>query len=339
MHEGNLAELTFEQAADIWWNSRQRYLKEKTVDMYRQYIKKGLSPFFGGMVLKNIHIGHIREYQVWRGTPREQDIRLRNNKVHRRITQANASCINHELNCLSQILQRAGLWVHLKDFYDPMPLPKWIPPRVLSSEEEDRLFRVAASNPEWLVAYLATSITANTTASGCELRGLRLKDIDMRNGVLYIPSDSVKNEFRARVIPMNERAKLQIERLMIRAADLGSARPDDYLIPFRLKRGSYDPTQPTKGWRSAFREIRVAAGLPWLRPHDLRHHAITKLLERPEISEETVKAIAGHISPRILAHYSHIRIEAKRTALNAITPKPPLPSRGLAVAGLGRKSS
>jgi hypothetical protein len=33
----------------------------------------------------------------------------------------------------------------------------------------------------------------------------------------------------------------------------------------------------------------------------------------------TIMAIAGHVSHRMLEHYSRIRIEAKRTALDAIS--------------------
>ena len=30
-------------------------------------------------------------------------------------------------------------------------------------------------------------------------------------------------------------------------------------------------------------------------------------------------AIAGHVSPKMLAHYSHVRLQAKRTALDALS--------------------
>ena len=30
-------------------------------------------------------------------------------------------------------------------------------------------------------------------------------------------------------------------------------------------------------------------------------------------------AIAGHVSPKMLAHYSHLRLQAKRTALDALS--------------------
>ena len=54
-----------------------------------------------------------------------------------------------------------------------------------------------------------------------------------------------------------------------------------------------------------------------LRFHDLRHHAITELAES-QASDRTVMSIAGHVSQRMLAHYSHFRIEAKRKALDAL---------------------
>jgi hypothetical protein len=52
-------------------------------------------------------------------------------------------------------------------------------------------------------------------------------------------------------------------------------------------------------------------------PHDLPHHAITKLAESPEASEQTIMAIAGHVSREMLEHYSHVRQEAKRRAVEA----------------------
>jgi hypothetical protein len=55
-----------------------------------------------------------------------------------------------------------------------------------------------------------------------------------------------------------------------------------------------------------------------LRFHDLRHHAITELAES-QASDQTIMAIAGHVSPKMLAHYSHVRLGAKRDALEALT--------------------
>ena len=74
-----------------------------------------------------------------------------------------------------------------------------------------------------------------------------------------------------------------------------------------------------RNWRTAWRNLRKASGLPSLRFHDLRHHAITELSES-QASDSTVMAIAGHVSPKMLQHYSHVR-QAKRTALDALATR------------------
>jgi len=59
------------------------------------------------------------------------------------------------------------------------------------------------------------------------------------------------------------------------------------------------------------------AGLPGFRFHDLRHCAITQLAENGT-SDSTIIAIAGHVSRRMLERYSHVRMEAKRNAMEAL---------------------
>jgi integrase len=54
-----------------------------------------------------------------------------------------------------------------------------------------------------------------------------------------------------------------------------------------------------------------------LRFHDLRHHSITKLAEAG-VPEQTLMAIGGHVSKSMLEHYSHIRLMAKRAAVDAL---------------------
>jgi len=61
----------------------------------------------------------------------------------------------------------------------------------------------------------------------------------------------------------------------------------------------------------------VRSPIKGLRFHDLRHHTITELAES-EASDSTIMSIAGHVSPKMLAHYSHVRLEAKRNALDAL---------------------
>ena len=61
--------------------------------------------------------------------------------------------------------------------------------------------------------------------------------------------------------------------------------------------------------------------------HDNRHTLITDLAESGA-ADETIRDIAGHVSKQMLKHYSHIRMEAKRNALEALVTKPNLNKTG-----------
>ena len=81
-----------------------------------------------------------------------------------------------------------------------------------------------------------------------------------------------------------------------------------------------------KGWRTAWRHLTTKAGLKGLRFHDLRHQAITELCEAG-LSDMTIMGIAGHVSKEMLAHYSHIRLQAKRQAVEALEMSLPMPAK------------
>jgi integrase len=124
-----------------------------------------------------------------------------------------------------------------------------------------------------------------------------------------------------------------LTRLIERATLLNANEPDHFLFPaFQYKHtkenslersGMYDPTKPMVSWRSGWRTLTRNAALKGLRFHDLRHHSITKLAEAG-VADQTLMAIAGHVSKSMLEHYSHIRLTAKRAAVDALdTFKPP----------------
>ncbi|MET0212811.1 MAG: hypothetical protein ABW292_07410, partial [Vicinamibacterales bacterium] len=48
-----------------------------------------------------------------------------------------------------------------------------------------------------------------------------------------------------------------------------------------------------------------------------RHTVITELAEMG-VADHVLESVSGHLSRRMLEHYSHIRIDAKRQALDAL---------------------
>ena len=118
---------------------------------------------------------------------------------------------------------------------------------------------------------------------------------------------------------MNGEAFEPVRELYHRAQRVAGTEPDHCVFP-ACENGKIDPTTPQKSWRSAWRSLRKAAGLKNLRFHDLRHHAITELAES-QASERTIMSVAGHVSRQMLEHYSHIRLDAKRQAVEALSQR------------------
>jgi len=256
--------------------------------------------------------------------------------------------INMEIGILRRVLKRAKRWSLIADEIPRLPERRDIG-RALAPDEKLRLLRIAQSCPEWQTAYLASVLALNTTMRGCELKGLRWGDIDLLARTLTVRRS--KTAAGERVIPLNADALAAVLRLRERAkAQCGdSISADWYMLPHAEGYTKPDPTRPMSDWRSAWRSLTRAIECPTcgqlqspaetcandeckadihelksplagLRFHDLRHHAITELAESLA-SDQTVMAIAGHVSPRMLAHYSHVRLDAKRQALDALSSK------------------
>jgi hypothetical protein len=134
---------------------------------------------------------------------------------------------------LRRILKQFKLWGFVGEDYKPLSEPKDVG-RALTPAQELRLFTVASSRGEWNVAFWVSLVAANTTAGGCEIRNVRLQDIQMESKTLCVRVG--KNRFRVRTISLN------------RAHKLGAISPEHFLIPRRIAGKQYDPTKPPSRW-------------------------------------------------------------------------------------------
>ena len=238
-----------------------------------------------------------------------------------------AATLNAELGILRRILKRARLWARVADDIRPLKEPSIIG-RALTEEDKQRLLKTAVMKPEWETAYLAAVLCLNTTARGCELKGLQWLDVDFFSRTLTIRNS--KTAAGERVIHLTTVSVLALARLRRRAECFGPVEPAHYIfaafIPKFTFSGkkvigynitAFDPTTHVKSWRSAWRTLTKKAGLPGFRFHDLRHCTITQLAEGGT-SDSTIMAIAGHVSRRMFERYSHVRMEAKRNAMEAL---------------------
>jgi integrase len=299
----------FGQAADDYVNARKLELATASQAKEKQLLVQ-LRIYFKLEPLKAITAKRITDYRAWRADQR-----------------VGPATLNAELGILRRILKRAKLWARVADDVRPLKEPATIG-RALTEEDKQRLLKMAVMRPEWETAYLAAILCLNTTARGCELKNLQWSDADLFARTLTIRTS--KTAAGERVVPLTDVAISALARLRRRAEGFGTVEPSHYVfaafVPkftFNGKRvvdynvTGFDPARHVKSWRTAWRTLTKKAGLPGFRFHDLRHCAITQLAENGT-SDSTIMAIAGHVSRRMLERYSHVRMEAKRTAMEAL---------------------
>ena len=305
----NLARQPFGLAADEYVTSRKLELASASQEKEKQLLVQ-LRAYFKQEPLKSITAKRITQYRVWRSDQK-----------------VGPATLNAELGILRRILKRARLWARVADDIRPLKEPSTIG-KALTEEETMRLVKTAAMRPEWETAYLAAILCLNTTSRGCELKGLQWSDVDLFTRTVTIRKS--KTAAGERTVPLTDVACSALGRLRTRAEAFGPIQPSHYVfaafVPKFTFNGNqvvgytvteFDPTKPLKSWRSAWRTLTKKAGLPGFRFHDLRHCAITQLAESGA-SDSTIMAIAGHVSRRMLERYSHVRMEAKRKALEAL---------------------
>jgi integrase len=156
-----------------------------------------------------------------------------------------------------------------------------------------------------------------------EIRNLTWAQVDFEKQFLTV--GKAKTEAgEGRTIPLNSillPALLDHARWYTRR--FGVTKPGWYLFPFG-KSKHLDPTRPMTSLKTVWGNIRENAGVTG-RWHDNRHTLVTELAESGA-GDQTIMDIAGHVSRQMLTRYSHIRMEAKRKALEGIVPKAPEPA-------------
>ncbi|OFV95116.1 MAG: hypothetical protein A3F68_10620 [Acidobacteria bacterium RIFCSPLOWO2_12_FULL_54_10] len=294
---GPISRQTFNAAADAYIEKRHLHKAENTYLTDKERSKR-LRHFFGETSLRRITPEMVVRYQAGR-----------------KAGGVSGRTINLEVGLLRRILKDHQQWARLTGRVGMLnEAPK--PARVLTPEEKAKLLEVAAIRESWQVVRCATVLALNTTMRGCELRGLRWKDVDLFERTLTIRRLTTKTDAGARVIPLNRDALLALSELRGRADKLGSTAPEHYVFPACMN-GKVQPDKPMKTWDTTWLRITKKAGLSGFRFHDLRHHAITELAEKG-LSDQTIMIIAGHVSREMLEHYSHIRLDAKRRALESL---------------------
>jgi integrase len=292
----------FSIAASDWLKTRTG-IARSTERSYKLAISQ-LSADFGKQLLCDLSAVNLAAYQTRR---------MRDGVSNR--------TVNLEMGVLRSILRRNKMWESISgevDFLKESPSPG----RALSADEESRLLD-AASKSRCRSLYAVVMLALNTGMRVSEIRGLTWAQVDFFASALTV-GKSKTQAGTGRAIPLNPRAIAMLKQW--RGLFTG-AQSEHYVFPHEKyglagddrKPCAYEiiPTEPMHRWKVAWESARKAAGVS-CRFHDLRHTFVSRLAES-QASDSTVMALAGHVSRAMMERYSHIRMEAKRHAVDNLS--------------------
>ncbi len=292
---------TFSDVADEFFNGYKLRLPNSAV--FADYAIDHLKRLLGGKMLVDFNEVTVIKYQ------------------NDRLDEGTApKTINEEVGFLLRILGEPGdiLRVRLRKRKMLKLKVRNTIGKAYSGAEKERMLQEArkARSPH---IYLALTLALNAGMRDAEIKTLTWAQIDFAKEFLAVGRSKTEGG-EGRTIPLNSALLPALTEYVAWYTDrFGEIRPEWYLFPFGKPRPS-DPTRPVTTLKTAWNNVRKNAKVTG-RFHDNRHTLITELAESGA-GDQTIMDIAGHVSKQMLKHYSHIRMEAKRTALESIVKKP-----------------
>ncbi len=266
---------------------------------FATYAALHLQRLLGDLMIVEVAEQTVKEYQ---------DQRLRED--------ASPKSVNDEVGILLRIMDDAGdlLRIRLKKKRLLKLKVRKTVGKAYNDLEKAKMLECAraARSPH---IYPALMLALNAGIRDAELKNLTWGQIDLEKNILTV-GKSKTDAGEGRTIPLNSDLRESINQYATWYRDrFSGSRAEWYVFPFGSPRPS-DPTRPVTTLKTSWANVRRNAGVQG-RWHDNRHTLITELAETGA-GDQTIMDIAGHVSKQMLSHYSHIRTQAKRDALETV---------------------
>ncbi|MDE0250645.1 MAG: site-specific integrase [Gammaproteobacteria bacterium] len=170
--------------------------------------------------------------------------------------------------------------------------------RRLKAKEEKALFQACDAHSNPMLGWMAR-IALYTSMRAGEIKSLTRQQVDLEKRTVHLTE--TKNG-SSRTVPLTRQATE-----VFRAALDHPVCPLDTDLIFWGEPGRDGIRRPYE-FRPAWHRTLKKAGIEGLRFHDLRHEAVSRLVEAG-LGDQEVSAISGHKSMQMLKRYTHLRAE------------------------------
>ena len=306
----NLAVL-FPTAAADWLSLKKAVWAPKTYSAASLDVDH-LKQLFGGLLLNDVKAVNVSQYITVRRSQRAAEKTIRN-----------------ELGSLRSIVGKQ-IWSQLED--DGLLLPSGHTRNVgiaLSADQEAALLKACARSRSRSLLPVVTLALA-TGMRHDEMRLLHWNQIDFTNAAVRVGRSKTATG-AGRAVHLNARAltglqtwakefpKRKGDHFVFPSEKVGIAGNDEIVSVFDT-----DPSKAITSWKVSWTTARTVAGIS-CRFHDLRHTAVTRLLEagQPFAVVAEIMGWSPATSVRMAKRYGHIGDSVRRQAMTALETRKP----------------
>lgn len=294
--------LTFKMLAEKYKEARlipAEYVNQRKVAGVRSlasalYTLNVLVEYFGDRKVRSITHADLESYKR---------ARLKIPTV--RGSERSITSVNRELELLRAILNFAQRqdWISKNPFNSGASLiskaDETHRERVMTFEEEDRLLMACEVDSRRHLRPILIAAVDTGMRRG-ELLKLRWRNVDFTARSIEIEAFNTKTA-RARAVAMTSRLESELKQLC------QNAPKDPEGLVFGIK----------DNFKNGFAAACKAAGIENLRFHDLRHTAITRMIEAGMQPAEVMR-VSGHTTPAMLWRYLNANSDTARRAADAL---------------------
>ena len=242
---------------------------------------------------------HLGNYSLTALTP-DVIAKYRDKRINEGMS---ASSVRLELALLSHLYTTAIREWRLGIVYNPVALVRkpTTPPgrdRRLGPAEEKQLLKACSQHSNPMLGWIV-QVALHTGMRQGEIQSLTLDQVYIKRRIVRLTE--TKNG-SARTVPLTKAATK-----VMRAAIKNPVRPEETNLVFFGEPGR-DGQRRGYEFKPAWFDAVRAAKLKGFRFHDLRHEAVSRLVEAG-LSDQEAASISGHKSMQMLRRYTHLRAE------------------------------
>jgi integrase len=300
----NLFNLKFESFINQWFEAKKVKLKPSTTRNYQEQLRYNILPYLGEINTKDINEDIIQNYIM---------------TLHKQRGLAPAT-IRTAYGIVAEVLKKAIKKGILKDdFLSDISLPREVKKIRVWSEEDIYTFLDAPNRILNLTRhFIGFVISIQTGMRMGEVLGLRWKDIDFENKLIFIRQTLAKNEDDSYSFVDEGKTSSAIRVIYISDSLIEELKKHKTLLENEIlivgnAYHKYDLVVCTQtgnwvhpnNFRRAFKVTIEQLNLPKIRVHDLRHTHATYLLSK-QVNPKIIQERLGHKNVNItLNTYSH----------------------------------